>query len=214
MMTQAIRLASLPCLWLVVVLSAGCVASSGSTASLYLLDREPATITPNTETDDMRGTLALADIQLAGFLRRGGIVYQTDANRIVIAGSNRWAEPLADQLLRRLRRMLEQALPRMTVQPAGDASDADYKLLMHVERFQGQYDGTARISGHWRLLDDAAHTIDRSDFSRATALTDDGYAALVQALGEGWAAVEKNLADAVSAALQRHIAASGSVSAQ
>ena len=193
------------CLLALTALLSACASTPAPGNTLFLLQQEANTTATQTQQAPATTTiLALTPVQLAPYLTGEGIVYQTGANRIVIAGSNQWAAPLQSQLSDGLYQTLDQALANVDIRrpgltPAG--RDADFKLIVHVQQFQGRYDGSAVISGNWRLFDRDGEIAGRGAFDETTPLQEDGYAALVRALSAGWAQARQAMAQAIGKAL-------------
>lgn len=188
-------------------LLAGCATSPAKTDNALFLLRQGSDI--NTSDTAMASAPSSAPVvvvdqlTLAPYLKGDGMVYQTAPNRIVIASDHRWAAPLQAQLLRGLRHALSARLNGSRIRRAGAVSQPDYRLSVHIQQFQGRYDGNAVISGHWRLLGRHDAVIGQGDFQQLTALKHDGYSALARALSRGWARVKQRLVQAVQQGIAR-----------
>lgn len=161
-----------PLLALLLAVSA-CTSAPATPARQYLL---PAATRPAvaTQVPDL-------SLHLAGYLDQGGIVLRSSPVTITTARQHRWADPLADQLLRALRYHLSQ-----------DGVPAEGQLSVTVIRFQGSGDGHAEVAGHWHYRNDRG--IDKSGrFQTHRALQQDGYDALVTQLDAAWAAVAADI---------------------
>ncbi|MCK2183301.1 PqiC family protein [Halomonas getboli] len=171
------------------------------------LDGAPATRYALPDVDASAGSEAAAEhslvlrpLRLAPLLDTQGIVVQLDDITLREASGHRWAEPLGRQLERGLRERLAAALPDTRVLLDGEAGGADepLQLRVNVERFQGQPDGRAVAAGRWQLLDADQVLLDAAGFRVATPLAEDGYPALVRALGRSWDGVAERIAAAVA----------------
>ena len=117
---------------------------------------------------------ATIQVQLAGYLNQGGIVLQLSDTEIHVARQHRWAEPLGVQLQRALQGPL-------------DTLPDDATLTVRLSRFHGQQqqDGdSAVISGDWEYQQ--GENRQQGEIQWQTPLEQDGYAALVKALDQGW----------------------------
>ncbi len=144
--------------------------------------------------------LSLLPVSLARHIDRQGLLYQGSDIEISEAHGHRWAEPLEDQLGRALRLQLGRQMPGVKVLPArslGPLDGVTQQLLVHVERFQGRYDGVAVLSGYWLLRDASGRLLANGDFSLERALEADGYPALVNSLDAAWTQVGAELARAL-----------------
>ncbi|WP_235039448.1 PqiC family protein [Vreelandella profundi] len=131
-------------------------------------------------------TLRLSAPRLAHYLDVDGIVMQLDDITLNAAREHQWAEGLGRQLERGLRARLTQALPTVRVVRAeGSQSDA-LTLRLDIEQFQGRFDGFAVTSGQWQLLNSQGELLVMENFYAQTKLEEDGYPALVRALGNSW----------------------------
>lgn len=140
----------------------------------------------NTTTNQPEGTLVLSAPRLAHYLDVDGIVMQLDDITLNAAREHQWAEGLDRQLERRMRANLSQALPTLRVIRAeGNPTDA-LMLRLHIDQFQGRFDGVAVASGQWQLLNSAGELLIMENFRSETPLEEDGYPALVRALSESW----------------------------
>jgi|SRR5699024_9932373 len=196
----------LPALLLLIMLS-GCAGGPSPSRASFLLQQGAVDITtqPASKIDqntEQQPILVLEPSRLALPLTHDGIVMQTDPNQIVVASHNRWAAPLAIQLDHGLYQLLDSNLPHFDVRRASEYNGmADYRLRVRIDRFQGDYRGLAVISGSWRLFDSKDQIVGRGQIEESEPLHDDGYNALVQALGRGWHEARKTLAQEIRRAL-------------
>ncbi|CAM3617689.1 MULTISPECIES: PqiC family protein [Halomonas] len=170
----------LPALLICLLVSA--CASSVSPPARYMLPSDQAVIASGQPSN----TLRLSAPRLAHYLDVDGIVMQLDDITLNAAREHQWAEGLGRQLERGLRARLTQALPTVRVVRAeGSQSDA-LTLRLDIDQFQGRFDGFAVTSGQWQLLDSQGELLVMENFYAQTRLEEDGYPALVRALGSSW----------------------------
>ncbi|MGJ7456756.1 PqiC family protein [Halomonas sp. MA07-2] len=192
-MTRRWMLAALAALTMTAWL-AGCATSSPAPARYTL--PEAAGSAAGAEADHL---LLLRPPRLAHYLDVDGLVMQVDDITLVEARGHQWAEPLARQLERGLRLRLAARLPdtRVMRDEAGVREPGALDLRLELDRFQGRHDGLAVIGGQWQLRDDQGRLLAMESLRVETALDDDGYPALVRALGRGWDGAADALAEAV-----------------
>ncbi|WP_136246536.1 PqiC family protein [Halomonas borealis] len=178
----------------------GC-ALGGTPATRYALP-EPAAPAAGQAGVDANHVLVLRPLRLAPLLDTEGIVVQLDDITLREADGHRWAEPLGRQLERGLRERLAADLPdtRVRLDTEADAATDPLQLRVSVERFQGRPDGQALAAGRWQLLDADKALLGAATFRAATPLAEDGYPALVRALGRSW----DTAAEEIAAAVERH----------
>lgn len=126
-------------------------------------------------------TLVLNRIQLADYLDTDRIVIQLDDITMHPARDHLWVDSLSQELRRGLRARLSSHLSPVTVvdpQPGLPASARSLNIT--IDQFQGQMQGYAVLSGQWQL---AGSSLPAQPFKFTTPLAEDGYPALVRALG-------------------------------
>jgi uncharacterized protein len=134
-----------------------------------------ATRSTNTATQ----TLVLNKLQLADYLDTDRIVMQLDDVTLHPARDHLWVDNLSQELRRGLRTRLASRLPNTAVADPNPSLPATTRSLnITIDQFQGQMHGYAVLSGQWQLNNNASHT-----FKFSTPLTENGYPALVRALG-------------------------------
>lgn len=178
-------------LWLVVVLA----ACSSPQKVYYQLPAMTQGTTQGTASLSVTPVdsrqLWVAPVILTDSLAGNGIVFQTSAVRYTIATNNLWASPLDQQLQQALASSLRARLPGWNVVAAGVAGASASSLQINVTAFQGRFDGKAVIQGDWVLHSNKR--IVTQPFSFEVAQTEDGYDALVAALGKGWQQVAEQI---------------------
>jgi uncharacterized protein len=176
---------------------AGC-ASPGPTPQRYTLP-EAADAPRAVAGAEAEHLLLLRPPRLAHYLDVDGLVMQVDDITLVEARGHQWAEALARQLERGLRARLAGRLPdtRVMLDEAGVREPGGLSLRLELDRFQGRHDGLAVISGQWQLRDAGGRLLAMESLRAEAELDDDGYPALVRALGRGWDQVADELAEAV-----------------
>ena len=183
---------ALPALLLTALLGlAGCAADQPDSAS-YLL---PSTA-PERQYEH-RLAIQVAPVRLAGHLDSEGIVMQLNDIEVYQARQHLWGEDIAGQLQRRLQERLGRALPQSQVVSRGQPllEGAPVRdLRVQVSRFQGRFDGVALAEGQWQLLDGNGRLLAQAGLGAEQPLADDGYPALVRALGAAWEQVADQLA--------------------
>ncbi|MDN6321800.1 MAG: ABC-type transport auxiliary lipoprotein family protein [Halomonas sp.] len=176
-------LAPIKCLlMLMLCLLVSACASSVTPPARYMLPSDQSANTPR----QPEGTLQLSAPRLAHYLDVDGIVMQLDDITLNAAREHQWAEGLNRQLEREMRSNLSQALPTLRVIRAEGAQPNALTLRLDVDQFQGRFDGVALASGQWQLLDDTGELLAMENFHVETTLEEDGYPALVRALGTSW----------------------------
>ncbi|MGM0544494.1 MAG: PqiC family protein [Pseudomonadota bacterium] len=180
-------------LMLLLPLMLGACASSSPPASRYVLPGGALSSAPS----EPEGVVEVTTPRLPHYLDVEGIIMQTDDITLHEANGHQWAEALGRQLERGLRARLSAALPAWRVVRNAAGDDQAITLRLEVDQFQGRHDGLAIASGQWQLLDHQNNVLSMNTFQTDTPLAEDGYPALVRALGKSWDRVGEQIARAL-----------------
>lgn len=150
--------------------------------------------------------LVVEPVMVASYLNTNALILQTSEVQLVKTQQQQWAEALDQQLSRILVRTLAAELPdyRVTERAVPGAQ----RLLVQVEQFHGTELGTVMLSGRFSLMPaqgirsdvsaeagtSAAPGIIQQQFQLQMPQAEDGYPALVAALGELWQRQGKDIA--------------------
>lgn len=175
----------------------GCAGSPASPSS-YMLPtvNEASPITYSTQL-----AVKVAPIGLASHIDNEGIIMQLNDIEVYQAREHLWAQDIAQQLQQQLQDRLAKDLPNAVIVSKGQSVPKGLpvrELRVQVSRFQGQYSGDALAEGRWQLLDEQGQLIKQHSFRVLTPLNQDGYPALVRALGSAWQQQADELAKVLS----------------
>lgn len=139
----------------------------------------PSTTTPPTRI------LILGNLVLADALDSDRILIQLDDITIQPTRDHLWSASLSEELRQGLRSRLAQRLPDTLVTDAfpGTKLQAS-RLQLRIDQFQGHMRGEAIMSGQWQWLSADQRPLQIQPFQFTTPLTENGYPALVRALGQ------------------------------
>ena len=156
------------------MLLAGC-SSSQQPLSYYQL---PAAPLYSKQDVTLAQELYVEPVQLASFLNGRGLVLQQSDVELVVARQHLWAEPLTQQLQRQLT---DRLAPQLTdyvavLQPGSNT----VRVALQLDGFHALAEGYAIVSGRFAVSAQPGS----QPFNIRIALADDGYPALVQALGQ------------------------------
>ena len=139
------------------VLVAGCLGPRADRSAFFLLTTPPTL----GEGTPVPVALGLGPITLPGYLDRPQIVVRVSDNEIVLTESDRWAEPLRDNVSRTLKENLSRLLPTSSYVefPWYEADAPDYVVVVEIRRFEADSAGTVILDATWRLTE-AGRAID------------------------------------------------------
>lgn len=133
----------------VLALLAGCLGPRRDTSAFFILSPTPA---PAAGTP-VPVSIGLGPVTLPGYLDRPQIVTRLSDNQIALAESDRWAEPLADDLTSTLRDNLAALLPQSSyvAYPWYESDAPDFAVALEVRRFESDAAGGVVLEATWRL---------------------------------------------------------------
>lgn len=139
-----------------VVLCSGCFGSS-KPSSFYTLNTvaEASRQAPLADLSLVVGPLALPE-----YLDRPQIVIRRTPNRVSIDEFHRWAGSFKQELLRVVAEDLSRLLgtARVVTYP-NQASDAHYRVLLDIQRFDGTLDDQVVLDMRWTIESLAPHKV-------------------------------------------------------
>lgn len=168
----------------------------------YSLPEVPAPVAASQDKSSpaLTNTLVLNKITLADYLDSDRIVVQLDDITLRPARDHLWVDNLSQELRRGLRNRLSSRLPgTAVVDPLPGSANKATTLQLTIDQFHGQMQGYAVLSGQWQLLSAENKPLQSQSFRFSTPLAENGYPALVRALGSDL----DLLSDQIAGALQR-----------
>jgi len=99
--------------------------------------------------------LGIGPLTLPSYLDRPQIVTRMSANRLYLADTRRWAEPLADNIIRVLLENLSQRLPgsQLHLYPWRRSQAVDLQLVIDILQFETDGAGIAHLEIQWTVLE-------------------------------------------------------------
>lgn len=131
-------------------------------------------------------------------LDRPQFVVVVNANEVAILEQQRWAEPLQGEIGRVLAENLSRATgnPHIAAYPQSASLNADYRVLVDVQRFAGRLDGEVALDALWSVRAKDG-TLVRRGRSSAREPVGKGYDTLVAAYSRALAKLADEIAMAV-----------------
>lgn len=143
--------------------------------------------------------LALGPVDIPAHLDRPQIVTRTPGAEVELSEFERWAEPLADNVMSVLSDNLSSLVPteRVSPFPARLPPDLDLRIAVELIRFDGSLSGEVVLDARWTLLDpeDAPLRTERSQLTQPVSGA--GYEALVDAMSRALGMLSREIAEAV-----------------
>jgi uncharacterized lipoprotein YmbA len=136
-------------LLLMLVLAAACLGPRPDLSAFFLLSPAPAP----TGTVPAPVSLGVGPVTLPGYLDRPELVVRVNENEIALSTTDRWAEPLAENLVRTLEDNLSALLPGSTYvdYPWFESRAPEYAVSLDVRRFEADATGAVVLDAAWRV---------------------------------------------------------------
>ncbi len=133
------------------LLLAGCARTAP--VSYYQLSALETARTAMAGSEAEKMVLGIGPVRLAEYLDRPQIVTRVTPNRLQLADSHRWAEPLSENIHRVMGENLSALLgaDRILLYPWPSSRTTDYQLLVEVLHFENESDGAARLVALWSV---------------------------------------------------------------
>jgi len=131
---------------------AACLGPRSDPSAFFLLSSPP----PDVTGTPVPVRIGVGPVTLPGYLERPQIVTRISDDEIALSEADRWAEPLADNLVRTLEENLAGLLPGSSSvgYPWYAAGAPDYAVALEVRRFEADASGAVVLDATWRLSRD------------------------------------------------------------
>ncbi|HEX7232985.1 MAG TPA: PqiC family protein [Candidatus Binatia bacterium] len=175
----------------VVALVVGCASTP---SRFYTLSASGATAKNSSDL-----SVAVGPVSIPAVVDRPQIVVSIGANQVQLEEFNRWALPLQNNIARVVADNLTAQLgtPRVTVFPELTSTDADYRAIIDVQRFDSVLGEAATLETLWvvRRMKDGKAEHGRTTIRQPVLEKD--YAALAAAHSQAIGRLSQEIADAV-----------------
>ncbi|HLA39624.1 MAG TPA: PqiC family protein [Candidatus Glassbacteria bacterium] len=145
--------------------------------------------------------LGIGPVLLPEYLDRPQFVTRLTANRLHLADSQRWAEPLGENMAWVLGENLSALLgvERILLYPWPVSKAADYQLLVEVLHFENESDGAARLVVRWSVKGkEGGIVLPEKRSSHLVPATSRGHEGQVAALNEALGSFCREIAQALA----------------
>jgi uncharacterized protein len=178
----------------------GC--GGGGTSIRYYLVDAIETITPVADEPEL--VVEIMDVHIPQYMERFNIVSRGEENQLFFSDNNQWGDNFRKNLLRTMAQNLSGLLGTNDVgTPINRTlSKADYRLQIHIEQFERDYDGYVKLVARWQILDD---TKQRAVSTHNTELKSNGtyamdeYENIVRSMKDLYGELGRLIAESISA---------------
>lgn len=151
-------------------------------------------------------SIGLGPVSLPAYLDRPQIVSRTSANRLTLAGKDRWVEPLAENIAQVLSEDLSMLLDtdRILLYPWTLDNTVDCQIKVDVLQFEGGSDGTVNITARWQVIGkNGLLSLPEKRSSFNINATSQDQEAMIAALSQGVFRLAREIATALPPLLRR-----------
>jgi uncharacterized lipoprotein YmbA len=180
--------------WLAAALT-GC--SHSPRVTFYTLEAATTAETAPPGTTSL--SVEVGPVTLPVVVDRPQLVIRVAANRVDILEMHRWAEPLKSSISRLIADNLARQLGpvRVSVYPQNASENADYRVLVDVQRFDGTPGESVKIDALWSVRHSGGVTTRTGRSVVNEKVAGESYDALVAAYGRALAAVSRDITSAI-----------------
>ena len=155
---------------LILILAGGLLfACQSSPKKNYYLLTGP--VAANTNSSNITTLIGIGPVEVADYLNRLHIIYQTDSNSVIVAENDYWAEPLDKGIARVIALNLTQhnGARSFVTFPWRSDSIPHYSLRLNIESLS-RTASEASLEVTWELFDNTARTsVTRRHFTHSTS---------------------------------------------
>ena len=182
----------------VLVLATGC-SSGGTPIRYYLVDPQDYGVV--SETSNL--SIELVDLQVPQYLERFQIASRFGENQLVFSDMHQWGENLRKNLIRTMGVNLGRLLNTVDVGTPENrtASKPDYRVSVHIARFERDADGRVRLLARFQVISVAS---DRPIQSQGVELVSDrsfnsaDYSGTVSSMSELFSVLGRRIATTIT----------------
>jgi uncharacterized protein len=180
--------------WLAATLTS---CSHSPRVTFYTLEAATTAETAPPETTSF--SVAVGPVSLPVLVDRPQLVIRVAANRVDILEMHRWAEPLKSSVSRLIAEYLARQLGpvRVSVYPQNASENADYRVLVDVQRFDATPGDVVTVDALWSVRQTGGATTRAGRSVVNEKIAGESYDAMVAAYGRALAAVSRDITVAI-----------------
>ncbi|OPY66439.1 MAG: hypothetical protein A4E57_02816 [Syntrophorhabdaceae bacterium PtaU1.Bin034] len=162
----------------------------------------------NTPLSGSCPTIGIVLVEIPDYLDRPQIVTRNADNGLKIAEFDRWGGELQKDIARVLAETMSTSLTgnSIFIQTGRRAIPADYRITVHVTRFEGIPGNAIWLKAMWTILEkDGRHVVVRGELDHREPVPGSDYEATVAAMSRAVDRLGKEIAGAVKPMLTRDV---------
>ncbi|NNE36838.1 MAG: membrane integrity-associated transporter subunit PqiC [Gammaproteobacteria bacterium] len=136
---------------IIILMLTGC--SGGSTSIRYFMI-DSMDFRPVSDREASGLVIEIMDVNIPQYMERFNIVSRGNTNQLYFSENNQWGDNFRKNLLRTMAQNLSNLLGTDDVgTPINRTlSNPDYRLQVHIEQFERNYDGYVTLITRWQVL--------------------------------------------------------------
>lgn len=144
--------------------------------------------------------IGIGPIKLPDYLERQEIVTRVAPNRMVLSGTDRWAEGLDGNFTQVFAQDLGATLgtQRIVFFPWYQTATIDYQVQLDVYRFESDGSGTVTLTAHWQILDHLGKMLYVTDSTFTATAASPGATAVVAAMSTALGDLAQEIASKIA----------------
>ncbi|MFZ1886530.1 MAG: PqiC family protein [Candidatus Binataceae bacterium] len=167
-------------------------------SKFFVLSPIAAASSPSAGSNAM--VIGIGPIKLPDYLERQEIVTRVAPNRMVLSGTDRWAEGLDGNFTQVFAQDLGATLgtQRIVFFPWYQTATIDYQVQLDVYRFESDGSGTVTLTAHWQILDRGGKLLYVTDSTFTTTAASPGTTAIVAAMSTALGNLAQEIASKIA----------------
>ena len=184
------------------LLMSGCSSAGGGSIRYYLIN--PVEFSPVRNGPENKLSIEIINLHVPQYLERLHIAVRTGENSLHFSEFNQWGETLRKNLMLTMARNLSDLLstPDISTPLNRSSSMPDFRLEIHIDRFEQDSDGLVRLTARWQLIDAAKSQplgTHSADLTSETRIPERDYDQMVSAMRDLYGQLSRMIADNIVA---------------
>jgi len=180
----------------------GCSSGGGSSIRYYLVN--PVEFSPVRNGPEKKLAIEIINLHVPQYLERLHIAVRTGENSLQFSEFNQWGETLRKNLMQTMARNLSELLSTADISTPQNRSSSlpDFRLEIHIDRFEQDSDGIVRLAARWQLIDAAKSAplgTHSADLTSQYRIPERDYDQMVSAMRDLYAQLSRMIADNIVA---------------
>jgi len=180
------------------MLLSSCGGGGGSNIRYYLVD--PVSTSKQYDAEQPL-SIEIIDLRIPQYLERFQIVTRSGQSQLNLSDANQWGENLRKNLLRTISVNLSGYLGTSDIGTPLNRSTSlpDYRVLVHIVKFEQDTDGVVRLSARWQIsTEDTEDTLNHTaELESTMSISTGNYDAIVSSMQSLFGELSQRIAGSI-----------------